>query len=80
MRWRSWLIGSMMGHRSVLYLTLIVCSSLIVTIFFNAILLLFLILYMAIIVVRSFDMRWVLTFYSTGLSRLCQYAATDQPR
>ena len=34
----------------------------------------------AIIVVRSFDMRWVLTFYSTGLSRLCQYAATDQPR
>ena len=34
-----------------------VCSSLIVTIFFNAILLLFLILYMAIIVVRSFDMR-----------------------
>ena len=35
---------------------------------------------MAIIVVRSFDMRWVLTFYSTVLSRLCQYAATDQPR
>ena len=34
----------------------------------------------AIIVVRSFDMRWVLTFYSTGLNRLCQYAATDQPR
>ena len=34
----------------------------------------------AIIVVRSFDMRWVLTFYSTGLSRLCNYAARQTSR
>ena len=26
------------------------------------------------------DSHRVLTFYSTGLSRLCPYAATDQPR